>query len=645
MLKLKNITKKYDREIFKNLSIEFPSSGLVLIVGRSGSGKTTLINLILGVDLDYEGEVIYNNSVLRKKDILSFRRNEVSCVFQDYGLIEHYSIKQNLMLSGLNIKKKISDNDLIELLKKVGINKKLNTICSSLSGGEKQRVAIARSILIDKNIYLCDEPTGSLDKDNGENIFLLLKEISKERLVICVSHNENFIEKYSDYTYNLDLKRWIVKKEDCFRKVYLNYYEESNISFISKLCFSYRSILFHKVRSIVSIVACTIIFLVMIISFSLSSSVISGFDDSFANCLNYNMLEVSNVVETSSNNGFSIKKMVRPDKQVLTNNLKEYEIELSYNFSFLFSIEDVNFVPFNYLEKTRYSFILNKKMEYTDVFVNQEAYDLLDKKVDLNIKKSIKTEDSHFNKAIDNVDISLKLNVIDVISEFELFKIPVVYYNYDLFQKYLSSVYLENASSLLGRKVSLFDRISSLSSDNEELTSYSFLVWANENDVSFIRDYLRKKGYDVNSISLDNKDYLIEVINVIKNVINLFLVISLVIVFFLIGIVVYSMIIDRKREIVLFRINGLSDSQIGSIIGFDTILISVFSSCLVLLVINGINKVINYFIYYYFGLDNLLVVDFKSVVVLIIVSFVFGYLFSKVPMYLLFKKKEIELMR
>ena len=147
MLKIENIKKSYDRVLFNNLNITFPNKGFFLIIGESGRGKTTLLNIILGIEVPDEGNVIYNNKVLKKDDFLSFRRSEISYVFQDYGLIDYYTIKQNLTLPLISIKNNIKDIDLINALKKVGINKNLNTICKNLSGGEKQRIAIARALL------------------------------------------------------------------------------------------------------------------------------------------------------------------------------------------------------------------------------------------------------------------------------------------------------------------------------------------------------------------------------------------------------------------------------------------------------------------------------------------------------------------
>ena len=176
MLQLKNIFKKYDRVIFDNLSISFPSKGFVFITGENGIGKTTLFNIILGIEDADKGDIFIDNKKILKKDFTFIRKNYINVIFQDYGLIDYYSIEENLKIPLLNIDKKYTKEDLIRVLKEVNLDKKLDELVKNLSGGEKQRVAIARTLLLDKNIYLCDEPTGSLDQENTIIIFDTLKK-------------------------------------------------------------------------------------------------------------------------------------------------------------------------------------------------------------------------------------------------------------------------------------------------------------------------------------------------------------------------------------------------------------------------------------------------------------------------------------
>ena len=168
MLKIENLNKSFDRPIFKNFNVVFPDTGFIFLVGENGTGKSTLINIILGLTNLDSGSIYYQNKIITDFD--EFRKNEIAILFQEYALIEHFTIKQNLLFPLIGIKYSYSNEELILALKKVNLNKDLNIECANLSGGEKQRVALARTFLLNKNIYICDEPTGALDQENAENI-------------------------------------------------------------------------------------------------------------------------------------------------------------------------------------------------------------------------------------------------------------------------------------------------------------------------------------------------------------------------------------------------------------------------------------------------------------------------------------------
>ena len=207
MLELKNIKKNYELNDFKQkaldgVSLSFRECEFASILGPSGSGKTTLLNIIGGLDKYTSGDLIINNistKLYKDRDWDAYRNYRVGFVFQSYNLISHQSILSNvelaLTLSGVSAKERIRRAK--EALIKVGLQEHINKKPNQLSGGQMQRVAIARALVNDPDIILADEPTGALDSETSVQIMNLLKEVSKEKLVIMVTHNPELAKEYS----------------------------------------------------------------------------------------------------------------------------------------------------------------------------------------------------------------------------------------------------------------------------------------------------------------------------------------------------------------------------------------------------------------------------------------------------------------
>ena len=194
MLELKNITKYYgNQKVLENINLKLPDVGLFLIKGKSGIGKTTLFNIISHLDEPTDGDIYYNDKSykeMKENDIANLRK-EIGFIFQDSSLINNLTIKDNLELVKLIAKTNISIEDT---LNKLGISNVINKYPNILSGGEKQRVAIAIALIKNAKIILADEPTSNLDEETRKEVYKILEEISKERLVLIVSHDSYLIE-------------------------------------------------------------------------------------------------------------------------------------------------------------------------------------------------------------------------------------------------------------------------------------------------------------------------------------------------------------------------------------------------------------------------------------------------------------------
>ena len=207
MLQLKGITKNYlsgDNEVkaLKGIDLEFRESEFVSILGQSGCGKTTLLNIIGGLDRYTSGDLVINGKSTKEfkdKDWDTYRNHSVGFVFQSYNLIPHQTVLANveLALTISGVGKEERRKRAIDALTKVGLGDQINKKPNQMSGGQKQRVAIARALVNDPDILLADEPTGALDSTTSVQVMEILKDISKDRLIIMVTHNPELAEKYS----------------------------------------------------------------------------------------------------------------------------------------------------------------------------------------------------------------------------------------------------------------------------------------------------------------------------------------------------------------------------------------------------------------------------------------------------------------
>lgn len=206
LLKLQNICKIYNSNDIltigiRNINLEFDYNEFVTITGESGAGKSTLLNVLAANDTYEEGELYFNGhetSHFSEKDWEKYREENIAMIFQDFNIIENLTVLENVELALLRLDDKRQRRKIaVDLIDKVGLSKQINQKTSKLSGGEKQRTVIARALAKDSPIILADEPTGNLDVKSSRDIAKLLKEVSKDKLVIVVTHNPEFFVEYA----------------------------------------------------------------------------------------------------------------------------------------------------------------------------------------------------------------------------------------------------------------------------------------------------------------------------------------------------------------------------------------------------------------------------------------------------------------
>ena len=297
MLQLKDIVKKYNTggtevEVLKKVNISFRESEFVSILGASGSGKTTLLNIIGGIDKYTSGDMLLMGGSTKKftdRDWDSYRNGTIGFVFQSYNLIGHLSVIENVKLALSISGESNKENDIKakKALEDVGLGDHLYKKPNQLSGGQMQRVAIARALVTNPKVILADEPTGALDSKTSVQIMELIKEISKEKLVIMVTHNPELARKYSDRIVSGKDGEIIEDTKPYIEQEGNNGYElkKTAMTFSSAIKSSFKNLLTKKFRSLMTVVASSI----GIISIGLVLAISSGMDKYIQTMQNENL--------------------------------------------------------------------------------------------------------------------------------------------------------------------------------------------------------------------------------------------------------------------------------------------------------------------------------------------------------------------
>ena len=297
MLQLKDIVKKYNTggtevEVLKKVNISFRESEFVSILGASGSGKTTLLNIIGGLDNYTSGDMLLMGRSTKEftdRDWDSYRNGTIGFVFQSYNLIGHLSVIENVKLALSISGESNKENDIKakKVLEDVGLGEHLHKKPNQLSGGQMQRVAIARALVTNPKVILADEPTGALDSKTSVQIMELIKEISKEKLVIMVTHNPELARKYSDRIVSVKDGEIIEDTKPYIEQEGNNGYElkKTAMAFSSAIKSSFKKLLTKKFRSLMTVVASSI----GIISIGLVLAISSGMDKYIQTMQNENL--------------------------------------------------------------------------------------------------------------------------------------------------------------------------------------------------------------------------------------------------------------------------------------------------------------------------------------------------------------------
>ena len=254
LTKVYNKGKENERVALDNVSFNLPNKGLIFILGKSGSGKSTLLNLLGAIDTPTSGKIIVGSkdiTLLKEKEKADYRASYCGFVFQDYNLIPELNVWNNIALN-LDDYKEERINEVLDL---VGLLEYKNSKINELSGGEAQRIAIARALVKNPKVIFLDEPTAALDNETGRQILELLKKLSLERLIVVVSHNEEFASIYSQRTIKLENGKIIDDTEKTQENANdILELKRRRLSFKNILNFVWANLKFHKVKFFMTLI-------------------------------------------------------------------------------------------------------------------------------------------------------------------------------------------------------------------------------------------------------------------------------------------------------------------------------------------------------------------------------------------------------
>ena len=708
MLDLKNVYKSYkDEKVLKNINISFRNKEFVSILGPSGSGKTTLLNIIGGLDSYDSGDLIINGKstkMFKSKDWDSYRNKKIGFVFQDYNLINHLSIFDNvkisLTLSGLS--KNIIKKKTVEALTKVGLVKHIYKKPNQLSGGQMQRVAIARAIVNNPDIIVADEPTGALDSKTSINVMNILKEISKERLVIMVTHNKDLAIKYSDRI--IEIEDGCIKNDSgpfndvTSEKEIIK--RKKSMSIITSLKLSLLNLLTKKKRTFLTSLAGSIGIVGIALVLSINSGVnnyIKNFEkESISeypieiNKVDYDLFEdIQNSI--SSNNYTKCDKnkicINEDDKNSLyENNLiefkkyidnnskfKDYSSNIIYDYDVDINIYNESYQKINNDMLKQINHVHNYKLIYgkepTDF--NEIAILVNNNYISKELFSYLRIENK---KNIDYKDIIGRTLKLVLYTDY-FSKDKNVYVNHELDNKFMRKV-IDNAVEL--KIVGIYD---SNEVDSSILYTSNFIYYV-INSVNNTSMYVDKKldKYDINnpsSIKIYPKDYkskkyiinlikkynksqskentikytdlmksfisgISKLLNLISYILIAFVAISLIVSSIMISIITYISVLERTKEIGILRAIGASKKDIKRIFISETMIEGICSGLLGIIITVIISNVGNMVIYKITNIQNLVIFSYKYMFILLLLSITLSIISGRRATKLASKKNPVD---
>ena len=610
LLSLNNLSKEYIIEKKKSFSalsgvnLDFEKGEFVSILGPSGCGKSTLLNIIAGLDGPTSGDLIIegkSTKKYKKKDWDLYRKNNIGFVFQSFNLIEHLSALENveIVMNLIGLSKKDRIKRAKNLLNQVGLEKHMDHKPGELSGGQKQRVAIARALANDPDIILADEPTGALDKKTGIQIMQLIKDVARDKLIIMVTHNRELAYEYSNRVVaildgKIQTDEKINESETNSLKSELKK-KNGSMSFGDAMKLSLRNIKQKMGRIVVTTIAGSIGIAGILLVIGLSNGATNYID------LQTNSFASANIIQTSIKfkdpelqktdypKNISAYDSIKKNSEVLK--VRE-DLNIKDITSFEVNKETLKDITFNSLAGENYHSNIDHALKGSvpkdnknELLVNKDMAKKIIEKYGMNpdkddyskaIGKTIKViiQEKTTNPITGDEILGKKytqnFKVVGVVDEIALSS-AAVYYSYDAV-----NTWLKNDGYFVGkdkRNVTAEVVIKDVH-NNETVLNY---INAKENGGIGGDKMTEAKGFYATSQIVMVKTAIKTLINLAQAVMIVFISLALVVSTILIGIVIFSSVLERKKEIGILKAVGARNKDIARIFKAESALIGLFA--------------------------------------------------------------------
>lgn len=639
---IRNLNYSYNKQtIFRNLNFSAKAGEFVIILGRSGTGKSTLLYLI---DKDIK---------MQKGKIQIMPENViVSLVFQSPTFIKNISVIDNikipLIAKGID-KKTISEKSEC-ILKKIGIYDLKDRNIDELSGGQLARVQIARALIVNPDVLLLDEPTGSLDEENAKYFISLFKELSLNILVIMVTHRENFAYAYGDKVYLLENKNLTLKFEkENFEKKSISFkeeIEEKNIKIKYSLKIGCIFLKSKLGRSLISMFFLTLVFSMMSLFLDVMSNTRNIFFDAAKSFANYNVCHVSKIENEKLDDNLSLVKKTFPSELE-----KKYELYISFDYILGNTIKvlnsdeteyiDANFEPI--IGENNFKLLCGRNILHdNEILVNNvlsselkmNLDELLGKKIEINKAVQIISEKNN-QKCFDTMMFNQNYIIVGIVDEIIGLNSGKVYYSYENMYRKLSTYNLINASEIFEKKVTIIDRIKNATED-DFVKSYKALIVTDE--PTELKKYLND-SFEVTSTALSYIENSESIVNSFLSIMEIFLIL-IAIGAFLLELFTISTIYEEQKKILAMFITFHLKKNNFEMIYYSLSFIYSFISFLLFFLFKLIEVVIFNCLIKKYGFITFLDFTFINInnIIMLIVIFTLSLIASSLVLYLLKKK-------